>query len=140
MGALLVQSHVRWRWAAWPSLILGAVVSIFGFFIIWETELSVLEQGYAQCLRIEKEQWALHSWMGESSVSFRDLAVSYLTRPMAMLCLETILFLMIMYGSVFVLVYLLFLVSLKFEWNADNQSQCLPDKLCPVTRLFTDRR
>lgn len=114
MGAVLVQSHLGWRWTAWTSLILGAVFSLFGFFILPETYLPVLEQRHAQRLRRENKQWALHSKMDESSVSFKDFAVRYLTRPMVMLCLEPILSLMTLYVSfVFGLVYLLFVVSLR---------------------------
>lgn len=114
MGAVLVESPLGWRWTAWTSLILGAVFSLIGFFILPETYLPVLEQRQARRLRREKKQWALHAKMDESSVSFKDFAVRYLTRPMAMLCLEPILFLMTMYISfVFGLVYLLFVVRLR---------------------------
>lgn len=145
MGAVLVQSHLGWRWTAWTSLILGVVFSVFGFFILPETYLPVLEQRHAQRLRRENKQWALRSRMDETSVSFKDFAVRYLTRPMVMLCLEPILSLMTLYVSfVFGLVYLLFVVSLRqpltLIWNADNLSQGLPDKLRPATRFFTDRR
>ena len=145
MGAVLVQSRLGWRWTAWTSLILGAVFSVFGFFILPETYLPVLEQRRAQRLRRENKQWALHSSMDQSPVSFKDFAVRYLTRPMVMLCLEPILSLMTLYVSfVFGLVYLLFVVGLRqpptLEWNADNMPQGLPDKLRPGTRLFTDRR
>jgi len=127
MGAVLVQSHLGWRWTAWISLILGAVFSIFGFFILPETYLPVLEQRRAQRLRRENKQWALHSRMDETSISFKDFAVRYLTRPMVMLCLEPILSLMTLYVSfVFGLVYLLFVVSLPqpptLEPNADSLS------------------
>lgn len=127
MGAVLVQSHLGWRWTAWISLIFGAVFSIFGFFILPETYLPVLEQRRAQRLRRENKQWALHSRMDETSISFKDFAVRYLTRPMVMLCLEPILSLMTLYVSfVFGLVYLLFVVSLPqpptLEPNADSLS------------------
>ena len=80
--------------------------------------------------------------MGESSLlsKLQRFRRKLLDQTDGYTCLESILFLMIMYGSVPVLVYLLFVVSLKFEWNADNLSQCLLSKLYPVTRLFTDRR
>lgn len=65
--------------------------------------------------------------MDESSVNFKDFAVRYLTRPMAMLCLEPILALMTFYVSfVFGLVYLLFVVSSSqssvLEYEADSLS------------------
>ena len=145
VGAVLVQGQLGWRWTAWTSLILGAVFSVFGFLILPETYLPVLEQRHAQRLRRENKQWALHSRKDETPVGFKDFAVRYLTRPMVMLCLEPILALMTLYVSfVFGLVYLLFVVSLQqpltLDWNSDSLSQGLPDKLRPATRLFTDRR
>lgn len=117
-GAVLVQSVLGWRWTAWISLILGAVFSAVGFFILPETYLPVLEQRHAARLRREKRQWALHSKIDESPVSFKDFAVRYLTRPMVMLCQEPILALMTLYVSfVFGLVYLLFVVSLRQPLN-----------------------
>ncbi|KAL8737330.1 MAG: hypothetical protein Q9181_001786 [Wetmoreana brouardii] len=109
VGAVLVQSDLGWRWTAWTSLILGAVSSIVGFFVLPETYLPVLEQRVARRLRREKGRWALHAKMDERTVSVRDFVVRYLTRPMVMLVLEPILFLMTLYISfVFGLVYLLF--------------------------------
>lgn len=144
-GAVLVQSDLGWRWTAWTSLILGAVFSVVGFFILPETYLPVLEQRHAARLRRDERRWALHSRMDESPVSFKDFAVRYLTRPMAMLCQEPILALMTLYVSfVFGLVYLLFVVSLRqpldLKQNVDKLVQGLPDKLRPAARLFTHCR
>ena len=116
VGAVLVGSELGWRWTAWVSLVLGAVTSIIGIFILPETYLPVLEQQHARRLRREKKQWALHAKSDETPVSFRDFAVRYLTRPIAMLCLEPILFLMTLYITfVFGLVYLLFVVCLPLS-------------------------
>lgn len=111
VGAVLVQSDLGWRWTAWTSMILGAVTSVVGFFILPETYLPVLEQRHAQRLRRENKRWALHAKKDESPVSVKDFAVRYLTRPIVMLCLEPILSLMTLYITfVFGLVYLLFVV------------------------------
>lgn len=112
VGAVVVNSSLGWRWTAWISLILAAVFSFIGFFILPETYLPVVEQRRARRLRTETQQWAYHSRKDMAPVSFRDFAVRYMTRPIVMLSVEPILALMTLYISfVFGLVYLLFVVS-----------------------------
>jgi MFS family permease len=116
-GSMIVQSSLGWRWTAWISLILAAVFSGIGFFLLPETYMPVLEQRHAKKLRRETKQWALHSKMDETPVSFKDFTTRYMTRPFVMLSVEPILALMTIYISfVFGLVYLLFVVSCQ-SWR-----------------------
>ena len=142
VGAILVQSDLGWRWTAWVSMILGALVSVIGFLVLPETYLPVVEQRYAHQMRGKAGNWALHSKKDEETVSLRDFAVRYLTRPITMLCLEPILALMTFYVSfVFGLVYLLFVVCLlrtsQFSTNSDDSMPGISYKFCTRTWLFT---
>ena len=114
IGAVIVQSSLGWRWTAWISLILTAVFSAVGFFLLPETYLPVLQQRRARELRFKTKRWDLHAPKDETPVSLREFAVRYMTRPVVMLSVEPILALMTLYISfVFGLVYLSFVVSCK---------------------------
>ncbi|KXX79163.1 hypothetical protein MMYC01_201861 [Madurella mycetomatis] len=105
----LVQSDAGWRWIAWSTMLLGVFFGAAGFIILPETYVPVIEKRHARRLRWQTKNWALHSKLDEQPVSVRDFITRYLTRPLAMLALEPILFAMTMYISfTFGLIYLLF--------------------------------
>ena len=113
VGAIVVQSSLGWRWTAWISMIMGISFGAIGFIVLPETYLPVLLKRKAQRLRFETKRWALHSKLEETPVSIKDFIIRYLSRPLAMLCLEPILLLMTLYISfTFGIVYLLFVVSI----------------------------
>ncbi|KAK5656791.1 hypothetical protein OQA88_4339 [Cercophora sp. LCS_1] len=106
---MLVQSALGWRWIAWVTMALGVVFGVAGYIILPETYLPVLETRRARQLRLETGNWALHSKQEEHPVGFGDFVTKYLTRPMAMLVMEPIIFSMTAYISfTFGLIYLLF--------------------------------
>lgn len=108
----LVQSDAGWRWIAWSTMLLGVFFGAAGFVILPETYLPVIEKRHARRLRWQTKNWALHSQLDEQPVGVGDFLTRYLTRPLAMLALEPILFAMTMYISfTFGLIYLLFVVS-----------------------------
>jgi MFS family permease len=116
MGAIISQIQLQtvmgWRLTAWTTMILGIFCGLAGFIILPETYLPVVEKQYAQRLRQQTKNWALHSRMDEKPVSIRDFLTRYLTLPISMLILEPILFSMTVYISfTFGLIYLLFVVS-----------------------------
>ncbi|CAI7668948.1 unnamed protein product [Penicillium manginii] len=113
MGAIIsqiqLQTVIGWRLTAWTTMILGIFCGLAGFIILPETYLPVVEKQYAQRLRQQTKNWALHSRMDEKPVSIRDFLTRYLTLPISMLILEPILFSMTVYISfTFGLIYLLF--------------------------------
>lgn len=114
VGSALMQTHVLgWRWAAWLSLILGAVLGVAGYIVVPETYVPVLLQRKAQRLRIETGDWSLHTKADENPVTISNFVSRYLTRPFAMLIREPILALMTLYVSfTFGMMYFLFVVSL----------------------------
>ena len=121
VSQILVQTGCGWRWTAWTTMLLGVLFGVAGFIILPETYLPVLEKQCAGRLRWETKNWAIHSRLDERPVSFRDFVTRYLTRPLFMLCLEPILFLMTMYISfTFGLIYLLFVVSALPNLNAGH--------------------
>jgi DHA1 family multidrug resistance protein-like MFS transporter len=115
IGAISSQIIVQtagWRWTAWVTMILGTIFGLAGYFILPETYLPVVEKNYARRQRWKSKNWALHSKLDERPISVRDFLTRYLMRPLAMLSLDPILFLMTLYISfTFGLVYLLFVVS-----------------------------
>jgi MFS family permease len=114
VGSVLVQiPALGWRWAAWLSLIMGAVLGLAGYMVVPETYVPVLLQRKAQRLRIETRDWALHTKADETPVTLGNFASRYLTRPFAMLIREPILALMTLYVSfTFGMMYFLFVVRL----------------------------
>lgn len=112
IGGIVVQSYLGWRWIVWLTMIQGLVWGMIGFVILPETYVPVLLTRRAQQLRLETQEWALHSKFEEAPVDFTRFVVVYLSRPFLMLCLEPILLLMTLYIS-FTLgtIYLLFVVS-----------------------------
>ncbi|KAL3461911.1 major facilitator superfamily domain-containing protein [Aspergillus heterothallicus] len=110
VGAILVESSLGWRWTAWLSLILGAVFSAMGYFILPETYVPVLLKRRAINLRQTTGDPKIHAALEEKPVSAADFLVRYLSRPFVMLCLEPILMSMTLYISfTFGMVYLLFM-------------------------------
>ncbi|KAL9639606.1 MAG: hypothetical protein Q9204_001016 [Flavoplaca sp. TL-2023a] len=136
VGAVLVQSELGWRWTAWVSLVLGAVSSVVGYFVLPETYLPVLEQRYARRLRCETKRWALHSKMDETPVSFKDFAaypISFVhdrgfsliagTLPLLAICIGIIL------GAVYASVYTCTTLRSKANKNGKLEPE---DRLPPM--------
>ncbi|KAL2871246.1 MFS transporter [Aspergillus lucknowensis] len=110
VGAILVETSMGWRWTAWLSLILGAVFSAIGYFILPETYVPVLLKRRAIKLRYETGDSKIRAALEERPVSAVDFLVRYLSRPFVMLLLEPILVSMTLYISfTFGMVYLLFM-------------------------------
>ncbi|KAH8773765.1 major facilitator superfamily domain-containing protein [Diaporthe sp. PMI_573] len=109
VGAVLLDSPLGWRWAAWLSLIMGAVFGVLAFLIVPETYVPVLLKHKAQRLRIDTGVWAWHAKVEETPVTLTSFVTRYLSRPFLMLCQEPILILMTLYVSfTFGMIYFIF--------------------------------
>lgn len=124
VGGFIVDSYLGWRWTAWITLILAAVVGIFGLFAIPETSAPRILQHRARKLRFETGNWALHAKADENPITRRTIVSVYLIRPFVMLIQEPILALVTAYMSfIYGVLYLLFeAYPVSFQeqrgWNA----------------------
>ncbi|EFR04750.1 polyamine transporter 1 [Nannizzia gypsea CBS 118893] len=109
IGGFIVPSHLGWRWTNWITLILDAAVGLVAVFSLPETFAPVILQSRATRLRFETKNWALHSSLDESPLTFNDIVHKYLSRPFEMLILEPILSLITLYlAVVYGILYLFF--------------------------------
>lgn len=113
VGAVLLDSPLGWRWAAWLSMIMGTVFGVMAFLIVPETYMPVLLKRKAQQLRFETGNWAWHAKLEEKPVTVTHFITQYLTRPFSMLFQEPILILMTLYVSfTFGMIYFVFAVRI----------------------------
>ncbi|MCJ1392627.1 Citrinin biosynthesis cluster MFS transporter mrr1 [Xylographa bjoerkii] len=124
MGGFITQSYLGWRWTQWITLIMVALFTVSGLFIIPESFAPVILQRRARKLRFETQNWAIHAKIDENQVDFRQIFTKYLLRPFAMLFLEPILILITIYmATIYGILYLFFeAYPISFQeqrgWNA----------------------
>ncbi|MCJ1402433.1 Citrinin biosynthesis cluster MFS transporter mrr1 [Xylographa trunciseda] len=123
-GGFITQSYLGWRWTQWITLIMVALFTVLGLFIIPESFAPVILQRRAKKLRFETQNWAIHAKIDENQVDFRQILTKYLFRPFAMLFLEPILILITIYmATIYGILYLFFeAYPISFQeqrgWNA----------------------
>ena len=109
VGGFIVDSHLGWRWTAWITLILAAVVGTISLFTLPETSAPRILQHRARRLRFETGNWALHAKADENPITRKTIVSVYLVRPFVMLVQEPILALFTAYMSfIYGVLYLLF--------------------------------
>ena len=124
IGGFITQSHLGWRWTAYITGIMALLFGGISFVLVPETFAPRLLTQRARKTRFATGDWAMHAKAEESPIDIRSLISRYLSRPLAMLFLEPILFLMTIYMAfVYGIIYLLFEaypVSFQEEraWNA----------------------
>ncbi|EGE80721.1 MFS multidrug transporter [Blastomyces dermatitidis ATCC 18188] len=86
VGAAIVQSDLRWRWAEYITGIMMIFFLILDVIFIDETYPAALLVKKARRLRYETGNWALHARHEEWDVSFIEMANKYLIVPFQLLC------------------------------------------------------
>jgi MFS transporter, DHA1 family, multidrug resistance protein len=87
--------------------ILICSIFVVDVFLLDETYAPTLLSNKARRMRIEKGNWAIHSKHEEADVSFKEIATKYMVRPLMLIFLEPICFLMCLYASfVFGMIYM----------------------------------
>ena len=76
-------------------------------FFLDETYAPTLLGNKARRTRLDSGDWAVHSKAEETDFTMKELATKYLVRPLILLCLDPICFLMCLYASfVFGMIYM----------------------------------
>lgn len=108
-GGFVTESYLGWRWTAWLTLIASAFFGLIALVIVPETYGPVLLQKRAARLRRETRNWALHAALDETRPTASEIVSKYLLRPILMLFLEPILFLITIYlALIYGILYLFF--------------------------------
>ena len=101
-------SYLGWRWTGYWCLIMGAL-SLCLCCLLPETYTPTLLTSKAASLRKKTGIWAIHSPQEEVEVSLSDIFTKYFARPLTMLAVEPVLFLVSFYMSfVYGILYLFF--------------------------------
>lgn len=109
IGGFVTQSYLGWRWTEHLTYILAFFFFAVDVLFLPETYGPVLLKEKAKKLRHERQIWAIHARQEEKEISVRTILVIYLQRPLKMLFLEPMIFLLTLYVSfVYGVVYLLF--------------------------------
>ena len=108
-GGFITQSYLGWRWTEHLTYILGFFFFAVDIVFLPETYAPVILKLKAKKLRHERQIWAIHARQEEKEISIKSIVVVYLLRPIKMLFLEPMIFLLSIYVSfVYGVVYLLF--------------------------------
>jgi multidrug resistance protein len=90
-GAWLVEDRLLgWQYTAWIVLFTSTIFGIFAFFAIPESYSEILLQKKAARLRLETQNWALHSKRDEKLVGLGALLDTYMKKPVEMIFREPI--------------------------------------------------
>nr|KMM72067.1 vitamin B6 transporter bsu1 [Coccidioides posadasii RMSCC 3488] len=109
VGGFIVHSHLGWRWTAWITLILKAVIGCICVLTIPETFGPLLLQRRAARLRKETGNPALRTALDDARPTMQDIFSKYFSRPLKMLVLEPILLLITLYLAItYGILYLFF--------------------------------
>ncbi|KAJ5200591.1 Major facilitator superfamily domain general substrate transporter [Penicillium cf. griseofulvum] len=109
VGGFITDSSLGWRWTAWITLIASSFFGLIALLVIPETYGPVILQKRAARLRIETNNWALHSVLDEHKPTMSDIVTKYLFRPLQMLIQEPILVAITLYlALIYGILYLFF--------------------------------
>ncbi|BFZ61814.1 hypothetical protein YB2330_002890 [Saitoella coloradoensis] len=107
-GALIVSGH-SWRWTMWFTCILAGGIAVLVFFFVPESYPPVLLVRKAKALRKSGENPNAYANHESAGLSFHDIVVTHLGRPLRMLFLEPTVTSMAVYASFcYGLLYMLF--------------------------------
>lgn len=106
VGAYATYNGHVWRWGAWATLILDAVLLVLAVFFVRETSSRKILRQKARRLRFATQNWALHAKSEETPVELHDIVQRYLTKPVRIIVREPILivltaYLMLVYGILY---------------------------------------
>jgi len=109
VGGFITDSYLGWRWTEHLTYIMAFFFFALDVLFLPETYGPVLLAQKAKKLRHERMIWAIHARQEEKEISFKTIFEVYLSRPLKMLVLEPMIFLLTLYVSfVYGVVYLLF--------------------------------
>lgn len=107
IGGFIVTSHLGWRWTEYIVAIMGFVAFGLNLIFLRETYPPVVLVSKAEELRRRTKNWGIHAKQEEIEVDFRELIEKNFSRPLRMLVLEPIVFLLSIYMSfIYGLLYL----------------------------------
>ncbi|KAH8593232.1 major facilitator superfamily domain-containing protein [Bisporella sp. PMI_857] len=116
-GALVLNMHhVGWRWTEYVTGILLAVIIAAGVFFIDESYPPVLLSRKANKIRQETKNWAIHSKLEETDLSFGSMARKYLIVPLEM-CIDPICFFINLYAAFCYAIIFLYAVPSIIEFQ-----------------------
>ncbi|KZF21471.1 MFS general substrate transporter [Xylona heveae TC161] len=109
LGGFITQSYLGWRWTAYITLIIGALMLVLGIFLVPESYGPVLLQQRAKRIRYSTKNWAVRSKLDETELDMKNLVNKYLLIPIKMLIYEPILILVTIYlALIYGIMYLFF--------------------------------
>lgn len=127
-GAYMVAT-IGWRWTAWVSLMLFAVVGAYCIFFLRESSHNRILMKRAARLRAETGNNKLRTRAEMASTNPRVLLKKYFTKPVRMFCQEPILIVMTLY---LILVYgTLYLSFQLFPRAFENRGWSTPTSMLP---------
>lgn len=100
IGGFITDSYLGWRWTAWITLILTALLASIAAYVVPETSAPKILQIRAKRLRFQTKNWALHAKADESQLDANTILTVYLVRPFVMIVQEPILACVTAYMSV----------------------------------------
>lgn len=107
-GFTAKNSHLSWRWNAYWNSFIGSLIFVLMVFFFEETYHPIILVKKASQLRKMTGNWGIHCEHENLSLAFRDICVKFIARPVLMLFMEPIVFLIAVYGAfVYGLIYLL---------------------------------
>ena len=108
IGGFTVMSYLGWRWDGYWCLIMGALAFVLSL-LLPETYSPIILVGKASTLRKRTKNWAVHAKHEEAEITLKELVIKYFSRPLVMLVVEPVLFLVSFYMSfLYGLLYLFF--------------------------------
>ncbi|KIW13408.1 hypothetical protein PV08_08596 [Exophiala spinifera] len=107
-GAFVTAEGLGWRWTEYITGILISCILVADVLFLDESYAPILLSRKARLMRV-RGSWAVHSKHEEWEFSIRELTSRYLLRPLMLISLEPICFLMCLYASfVFGMIYMTF--------------------------------
>ncbi|CUM63262.1 uncharacterized protein PRCAT00000833001 [Priceomyces carsonii] len=118
-GFTVKNPHLGWRWTSYFTALVGVVALILVTFLLDETHHPLILVRRAEEIRRRTGNRAIHAAHEEISLSFKEIVENNISRPLKMLFVEPILFLITLYNAfVYGLLYLfLTAVPLVFGVN-----------------------
>lgn len=122
-GFTVKNSALGWRWTSYFCGIVGALSFVMSIFCLEETHHPIILARRAEELRRRTGNWAIYAPHDEVSLSISEIAQNNVLRPLKMLFMEPILFLITLYNAFIYGMLYLFLTAVplifigKYGWS-----------------------
>lgn len=120
VGGFITESYLGWRWTAWITLIMAALLLSLALYFVPESYTPVLLARRANKLRHKTGNWYLHSKSEEQEVNFHAITVTYLLRPLQMVTSESVLLLITLYMAYIYGTLYLFFSAYPISFEGDR--------------------